>query len=296
LTGSIRIGHKWIQLPRIGKMRLKEWDYLPQDTRILSATVSKRAGHWFVSVLVEETFEGHTKATDDGIGVDLGIKDMAVASDGRVFSNPKALRCKLKKLKRLQRQLSRKQKSSNNRARAKHKLARLHYRIACSRQDVLHKATTSITARTKPEWGRPGVIGLEDLHIAGMLKNHKLAQAIADVGLGEFNRQIEYKALWSGVKIHRVDRFYPSSKTCSQCGSVKETLPLSERSYHCAECGLEIDRDLNAALNLRNKAMSYFEQQNTVSSTEIHACGEDVRPGFVPATPAEAGTEPLLGR
>lgn len=256
LYGAIHINHRWIQLPRIGKVRLKEHGYLPRDNRVISATVSERAGHWFVSVLVEESFEGHTKANGDAIGVDLGIKSLAVVSDGRVFPNPKALRRKLKKLKRLQRQLSRKQKGSQNRTKAKHKLAQLHYRISCIRQDALHKTTTSITARTNPEWARPCVIGLEDLNVAGMLKNHKLAQAIADVGLGEFNRQIEYKALWSGVEIHRVDRFYPSSKTCSQCGYVKETLLLSERVYHCDECGLTIDRDLNAALNLRNEAVT----------------------------------------
>jgi putative transposase len=301
LTGAIHVNHKWIQLPRIGKVRLKERGYLPENRPILSATVSERAGHWFVSVLVEELFEPQIRATGEVIGVDLGIKELAVVSDGRIFPNPKALGGRLKQLKRLQRQLSRKQKGSKNRTKAKTRLARLHYRISCIRQDVLHKATTSITARTKPEWKRPSAVGLEDLNIAGMLKNHKLAMAIADVGLGEFNRQMEYKSLWSGVKIHRVDRFYPSSKICSRCGYIKDTLFLSERVYRCEECGFEVDRDLNAALNLRNEAAIYFKQlgiysANTVSSTEIHACGEDVRPDFGQATLAEAGTGPPLRR
>jgi len=294
LTGSIHVGRQGIQLPRIGQVRLKEHGYLPTDKPILSATVSERAGKWFASVLVEERFVAQNKGSGEAIGVDLGIKAMAVVSDGRVFANPKALRHQLKRLKRRQRQLSRKQKGSQNRAKAKKKLARLHYRIACLRADALHKATTAITARTKPDWARPCVISLEDLTLAGMVKNHKLAQAIADVGLGEFNRQIQYKAVWSGVDLHRVDRFYPSSKTCSQCGNVKPALSLSERVYRCEQCGLEIDRDWNAALNLRNEAVAYFKQQNTVSSTEIHACGKDVRPRLVPATLAEAGTEPPL--
>lgn len=254
LTGTIKVFSRHIQLPRLGRLRLFEQDYLPTCAKILSATVSERAGKWFVSVLVEEIVDEPIPATGEAVGVDLGVNRLATVSDGRIFTNPKALAKNLKKLKRLSRSLARKEKGSKNRAKAKLKLARLHYHISNIRQDTLHKATTAIVAKTKPSSQKPSVVGMEDLNVAGMLKNRKLARAIADVGFGEFKRQITYKAFWNGVHLHVVDRFYPSSKKCSGCGHVKTELALSERVYHCGECGLTLDRDLNAAINLRQAA------------------------------------------
>ena len=251
LTGSIAVEAKQIRLPRMGRLRLKEAGYIPTSgVRVLSATVSEKAGHWFVSVQVQENVLAPQAATGATIGVDLGIKLMAVTSDGRRFANPKALRQAENALKRAQRKVSRRQKGSKNRTKAKKGLAIAHYRVANIRRDALHKATSAIVARTKPDGERPSKVVLEDLNVRGMLKNHKLAKAIADVGFGEFRRQMTYKTGWAGEELVIADRFFASTKMCSGCGYVKKAMPLSERTFVCENCGLNIDRDLNAALNL----------------------------------------------
>jgi putative transposase len=264
LTGTIRAtpsGHH-VQLPRLGKIRLKERDYLPgpDDIRVkvLSATVSERAGRWFVSLNVEETLPTpKPKANGSVIGVDVGISKLAVLSDGTIIENPRVLKGAGSRLRQLQKSVSRKVKGSSNRRKAVQRLARQHYRVSNIRKDAIHKATTEIVHRA-------GVVGLETLNVKGMLKNHRLARALSDAAMAEFHRQIEYKALWAGVGVVRADRFYPSSKTCSSCGHVAEDLSLGDRVFRCPLCGLEIDRDLNAALNLKVMA---------VSST-VTACGE----------------------
>src|SRR5438067_3649127 len=182
LTGAIRVFPGAIQLPRLGKLRLKEHDYLPvSDVHILSATVSEQAGRWFVSIQVEEeqTLQANTATT--AIGVDLGVHTLATCSDGSTFPNPRSLKHKLKKLRRLSRAHSRKQKGSKNREKSRKKLAVLHARIANIRKDSIHKFTTHVCKNHAH-------IGIEDLHVAGMLKNHHLAQAIADTSMGEVNR------------------------------------------------------------------------------------------------------------
>jgi putative transposase len=191
LTGSIQVTATHIKLPRIGWLKLKEQGYVPTDgPHILSVTISETAGRWFVSVQCEQEFLVST-ATGEPVGVDLGIKSMAVCSDGQRFENPKALKKAQKKLRRVQRELSRRKKGGSNRDKTRQKLAKVHYRIANIRKDALHKATSAITARTKPDSERPGVVVIENLHVAGMVKNHGLAQAIVDVGFGEFRRQTE---------------------------------------------------------------------------------------------------------
>jgi transposase len=280
IWGAIRIEAGRIKLPRLGWLRLKEKGYLPieeaclerlnqvefvEGVKILSATISERAGRWFVSLQAEEDLP-ETTASGAPVGVDLGITTMAVCSNGDRYENPKALASALKRLARLQRELARRKKGSRNRARTKARLAKLHYRIANIRRNASHQATTAIVARTKPDGERPSVIVMEALHVAGMMKNHTLARAIGDVGMGEFGRQLAYKAVWSGSRFLKADRWFPSSKRCSRCHQVKETLSLSERVYRCAGCGLDIDRDLNAAINL--------EQLSTASSAGIEACGE----------------------
>ena len=155
----------------------------------------------------------------------------------------------------------------------------MHYRIANVRRDTLHKATSGIVAKTKPDAERPRAVVLEDLNVSGMLQNHCLARAIADVGMCEFDRQVRYKAAWSGSEVVAADRWYPSSKRCSGCGEIKDELDLSERVYECDWCGLVIDRDLNAARNLAQLATTRLSSsKSTVSSTGSDACGEDVRP------------------
>jgi putative transposase len=289
LTGSICVFEDSIQLPRLGRLRLKERGYLPTGgVRILSATVSERAGHWFVSVQVEEEVPEPTPARGESIGVDLGVKTLATCSDGSGYENPKALEKAQKKLRRLQHKSARQKKGSRNREKTRRRIARLHYRIANVRRDTLHKATSRIVARTKPDTERPCAVVLEDLNVSGMLHNHHLARAIADVGMYEFGRQMRYKATWSGCEVVVAERWYPSSKRCSECGQVKDRLALSERVYQCDGCGLVIDRDLNAARNLAQLATHSVESSmSTVSSTErvpsesrANACGEDVSPAL----------------
>jgi len=176
--------------------------------------------------------------------------------------------------------LSRRKKGSANRKKAVAKLAKAHARVANIRENALHQATI-LLAKTKT------AVVMEDLNVSGMLKNHRLAQAIADVGFSEFKRQMIYKGGWYGCEVLGADRFYPSSKTCSNCKHVKESISLSEGIFRCEVCGLEIDRDLNAAINLEDL---YF---TTVSSTGSNACGEDVRPASKQADLCEAGTKLL---
>lgn len=252
-TGSITV-YDAIRLPRLGLLRLKERGYLPMTTNVGSATISEKAGRWYVSVCVHIEQDEPAPATGEPLGVDLGIKTLAVLSDGRTFENPKALRKHLNALKRASRSLSRKTKGSHNRKRAKRRFTKQHVRIANMRRDALHKATSAIIARTKPDGERPSCVVLEDLNISGMLKNRKLSRAIADVGMYEFRRQIEYKAKDAGVRVIVASRWEPSSKTCHVCGWKDEHLTLADRVFVCHDCGNVIDRDYNAACNLAKLA------------------------------------------
>lgn len=177
------------------------------------------------------------------VGIDLGVKALATLSDGTVIPNPHHLQADEQRLKRAQQALSRKMKGSKRRAKAKDRVARLHARIANRRTDTLHKLTTML-AQTYSD------ISIEDLNVAGMVKNHRLAKAVMDVSFYELRRQLEYKTARSGARLHVIDRWYPSSKACSSCGVVKAKLSLSERVFRCDTCGFEIDRDLNAAINI----------------------------------------------
>lgn len=242
LTGSITIEADRIKLPRIGWLRLKESGYLPTDAKINSVTVKEKAGRWFVSVQVEEQ-TAVSENQGPAIGLDLGLKSFVVGSDGSSLEAPRPLLRSLRRLQRLSRQHSRKQKGLMNRRKSAKRLAKLHYKISCQRADFLHKATSGL-AETK------SVIVVEDLNVGGMLKNRCLARSISDAGWSEFVRQLEYKAAWNGGSVVKAGRFYPSTKTCSACGMVKDEMPLSERTYCCDGCGLVIDRDVNAARNL----------------------------------------------
>lgn len=241
LTGAIHSKGRTVTLPRLGILRVKE--EMAVQGRILSATVRERAGRWFVSFQVERSIDV-SENQGPSVGVDLGVSSLATLSDGRVIPNPRALGAKLVHLKRLQRRLARAEKGSNRRKRLKARIATLHYRIACVRQDTLHKLTTEL-ARAY------GAVGIEDLNVSGMLKNRSLARVISDCGFAEFRRQLEYKCQWYGSRLVVHDRFFPSTKTCSACGQVKEEMSLADRTYHCDGCGLILDRDLNAARNLR---------------------------------------------
>lgn len=259
LDVAISVESGYIKLPRIGKLKLAEKDYIPTDCKILSATVSKRADKWFVSVQVETPDREHSDAKNEVVGIDLGVKVLATCSDGTTYENPKALKKNLKRLKRKQKQLSRKKRGSKNYGKSKQKLAKLHYRISNIRKDCLHKITSKIVRENQ-------TIVLEDLKVNNMMKNHCLAQAISDVGLYEFRRQIDYKAKWNGRAVIFADTFFPSSKLCSCCGWKNSDLKLTDRVFECKICDMKIDRDLNASLNLK--------QIYTGSSSGIYASGD----------------------
>jgi putative transposase len=248
LTGSIKVFSNAVQLPRLGRLRLHEHDFIPTCGKILSATVSEQAGRWFVSVQMEVEQEQVVPTATSAIGVDLGIKTLATLSDGTTFTNPRALKHAQKRLRRLERQKPRRKKGGKNRKKTCRTLAKQHARVANIRQDAAHKPTSYLCKNH-------ALVAIEDLHVAGMLKNHCLAQAVADSNFGEIRRQIEYKTSWHGVHLVVIDRWYASSKTCSACGWKDGDQDLSDRPFICQECGLVLDRDLNAAINLVKEAL-----------------------------------------
>lgn len=250
LRGNFHVEDRRIKLPCIGWVRLAEAGYVPLvGVKILSVNVSGRAGKWFASMQVEQEVADPEPAINDPVGVDVGIKSLAVCSDGKTFENPRALKMAEAKLARLQRELCRREKGSANRAKTKEKIAKLHYRIACVRQHALHQVSHYVTAETKPS-----VVVIEDLNVKGMVQNHCLAKAVSDASMSELHRQIEYKSGWNGVQVQKANRWFPSSKLCGKCGTIKETLTLSDRVFVCDACGYTEDRDLNAAKNLRSLA------------------------------------------
>ena len=237
---------KALRLPKIGRVHCME-DVAKRvnGAKVLRMTISQRAGRWYASLTVEREDKPAERTQKCGaVGVDLGVKNLATLSDGTVVTNPRYLRKSERKLKKAQQELSRKTKGSNRRAKARAKVARLHAHVANQRLDGLHKLTTRL-AETFSD------ISIENLNVAGMVKNHHLAKPIMDAAFGEFRRQLEYKTARTGARLHVVDRWYRSSKTCSGCGSVKAKLSLSERTYRCDGCGLVLDRDLNAAINIQ---------------------------------------------
>ena len=235
-----------LKLPRIGRVHCMENVSRRVDgAKVLRMSVSRRGGRWQASLTVERADLPVPSPPKGGsVGIDLGVKELATLSDGTVVHNPRALDSNLKRLRRAQKDLSRKAKGSNRRHRARTKVSHLHARVANLRHDMLDKTTTML-ARTYAD------ISIEDLNVAGMVKNHRLARVVEDAAFAEFRRQLEYKTARTGARLHVIDRWYPSSKTCSNCGTVKAKLSLSERVYHCEECGLVIDRDLNAAINIQ---------------------------------------------
>ena len=236
---------KALRLPKIGRIHCMEnVAKRVGEARVLRMTISRRAGRWYASLTVERDDKPVKRKPKGGaVGVDLGVKTLATLSDGTVVDNQRHLAASERKLKRAQQALSRKTKGSNRRAKARAKVARLHARVANQRLDGLHKLTTWLVETYSD-------ISIENLNVSGMVKNRHLAKAVSDAAFGEFRRQLEYKAARSGARLHVVDRWYGSSKTCSGCGSVKAKLSLSERTYKCDNCGMKMDRDLNASINI----------------------------------------------
>jgi putative transposase len=251
-TGAIRVlsDRKHVQLPRIGVLKTHESTRklarrLEHGTaRILAATITRTADHWFVSFTVEVERAIPTGNGNAGVvGVDVGIRHLAVLSTGLTIANPRALERSLHKLRRLNRELARRKPNSKRRNQSRRRLARTHARAANIRQDALHKLTTALAVEQ-------GTVVVEHLNVAGMVRNRRLARAISDTGIGQLRRLLAYKTAWYGSRLVVADPFFPSSKTCSGCGWVIAKLTLAERTFRCEACGLVIDRDLNAARNL----------------------------------------------
>ncbi len=282
VTSNVRISNNWIQLPKLGKVRLKEQNYPMREgvLRIAQATVKRQADRWFVSFLLKEDVElpPICKIDDieacDILGVDLGIKELAITSEGETFENPKAYKSHLKKLQRYQRMVSRRAKGSKNKQKSITKLSRVHKRVADIRNDTVHKLTTSLVK------AKPKVIVIETLKPKNMSKNHKLAQSVLDSSFGKIKDTLKYKCSWNGIHLIMAPTFYASSKYCSVCGHKHNELKLSDREWTCGNCGTHLDRDVNAAKNLQYYALWLMdkhigESQSSVSSTQSYACGDE---------------------
>ena len=216
---------------------------------IRQATLSRLpCGEYYLSILVDGDLTHKVKESNTAVGIDLGIKDFVITSDGEVFNNLHFKKSETKKIKRLQRQLSKKQKGSNNRNKARIRLAKLYKKINDRKQYYLHAVSNSLIDENQ-------VICVEDLNVKGMVKNHNLAESICEMNFGEFRRMLEYKANWYNRKIVFVDRFYPSSKTCHNCGYINKSLTLKDRQWVCPQCGEVIERDYNAALNILDEGL-----------------------------------------
>lgn len=235
-----------VYITRLGWVRLKERGYIPTDALKYGtyATISEKAGRWYISVQVEEEIPDPENDSTLVIGADFGLKSLAVCSDGTVYENPRPLREAQRKLNRLQREMSRRTKGGANWQKTKRKVQRQHAKVANIRKHTLHQISHDLVINK-----HPATIVIENLNASGMVRNHCLAQAINDVGFYELRRQIEYKAQWHGVNVIVADRWFPSSKLCSECGCIHDGLALADRTFIC-DCGVEIDRDLNAAINL----------------------------------------------
>lgn len=256
LYGSIRLDEsgRHIKIPSIGWVRLTETGYIP-NIKIKQCTISEKSGKWFISALCEVDDVSPTTKKQWGIvGVDLGIKSLAQLSNGINVVGDDARRMR-NRIERLGRDFSRKKKGSRRFKLAKKRLAKLHSKVADIRSYQLHCITKRIARKSS-------VVGIEDLSVKNMMKNGKLARAIGEKGFGKFRLLLEYKAKWYGCKVVVADKFFPSSKTCSRCGCKRETLSLSERVFVCDSCGYEIDRDLNAAINLKFVAANLAETLN----------------------------------
>lgn len=265
--GRVKLDEYWLKLEKLSEP-INMAETLRFDGEIKSATVSENAGHWYVAINVKVEPIEH-RHPQESVGVDLGIKTLAVLSDGREFENQKLLRSKLRKLKRLNRELSRRQEGSGRWSCTRQKLARLHRHIANRRLDYQHKMTTEIASTYQ-------VIGVEDLNVAGMLRNHCLALSIADAGFGEIGRQLGYKAEWYGGVLVEIDRFFPSSKLCRFCGCINSDLTLADRIWTC-DCGAVLDRDRNAALNIERQALNILRGSGFTEQAK-NGRGQDVRP------------------
>jgi putative transposase len=263
---NIKVANNRVYLPKFTKdgLKVKLHRQIPDNATLKQATISRQNNQYFISILIDDTIAipKPTKAKN-AVGLDMGISDLIITSDGKKYENKKYFIKSQKRLKKLQRRLSKKQKGSNNRQKAKLKVQKLHTKVTNQRTDYLHKISNEIT-------NQYDIICLETLNVKGMIRNKHLSKSIADVAWSEFIRQLEYKASWRGKTVIKIDKWFPSSQICSYCGANTGKKPLNIRKFDCPQCGKkDIDRDINASINIRNYGLGQLDNRNTVGTIGI---------------------------
>jgi len=263
---NIKVANNRVYLPKFTKdgIKTKLHRDIPKGAALKQATISRQNNQYFISILIDDNISiPKPIKAKNAVGLDMGITHQFITSDGVKYPNEKHYVKSQKKLLKLQRRLSKKQKGSNNRNKAKLRVQKLHTKVTNQRRDNLHKISNEIT-------NQYDIICLETLNVKSMVKNHKLAKSIADVAWNEFMRQLEYKATWRGKTVIKIDKWFPSSQICSYCGANTGKKPLSVRKFECPECHKkDIDRDINAAINIRNYGLGQIDNRNTAGTVGI---------------------------